>query len=1432
MIDDHKEIDAFPQNFYQDHQGYIWFGGVNGLQKYDGYRIKSYPVEEIFEDHETVNIVETFQGFLTDSNKNLWITYESALLFYDSLYDQITRIDFEISESVKLSNYFHLNQILEDRNQNLWIGTNGNFIIRIPRDSLLKKVYESYPETSRTRYTLDLNNIISFAHTSIPTSNQNEMEGILMDTSQCIWISTLFYVVSYDTKQTDPEKAISFYLSHGKSRDTESLPRVHKRLFKDKYDNVWIACRNKIFHVSYLPQNEINPDLKKVEIVGDSFNLYSPVRPYKNHRKVTPYALDDMMVNIHCYDENLWIAGREALTHYTYTVDESGQYSFNRHEYFKAKRNDPKGLPSQPLNIFRSKDNVLWTYIWADGPYILNLDMHRQFHHFYSIPGNKNTLPLNAVASMHIDHLNNYWLFFANPNPHFARTNEQFNSFTTYHHEGIIHYMSNLYPDRYGNLWYTIFKNDTFPHLEVINLHKVYSLDDGHIHNYRFAKEHFKNHPPEKSLQVSGVIVDDSTDLWILENSGIYHLDLTGNSKTLPENFKRIEFEPVILFDSMDIVFKPFIYVPSFYNGTRDIIAINGEKLLFVNKKTRRSKIIDLKTLGINASFYGSTGIIDSKNNIWLSNIRNIFQIGIKYNDKGDPYIDLFRKYTKKDGFPRYPIQILLDKNEKIWFNTDRHGIFSYDPENEIIRSFQGTNVISGTVFGGLHYKDRFGNLYFNALDGITVFNPDDINPSSDPPQVIITDLFVNHKSLTELQDAEIIDNLRKSNILKVPFRDHTISIEFSAMQFSDPQNIKYKYILQGIDHDTVFISGSIPPVASYTNLSAGKHVFSVYASKIQGIWTENPSSLTIHIGPPWWLSPFAITAYALFLITALLTWRYFLIRNLQLKHTIKLKETEANKLAELDHAKSTFFANVSHEFRTPLTLILGPLEKILHGGNNIDLRKEAVLMYKYAKKLKSLIDQILNLSKFESEIMKLNIQEADLAAHVRLLLSGFESMANYHGIRLQCDLPKKCIFYYDPILIESLVENLLSNSIKNSDRDDEIIISLKTQKKKTNTYVSLRITDTGIGIPKDEIPYIFNRFYQVKGSNNTNGGTGIGLYMVKEIVDLHQGRIKVKSKIGKGSSFTIIFPVGIDHSERADLFNQSIISPHRDSFEIEDDSKDSIDEKNLSDGQLAGINDKQVILVVEDNRDMREFIKSILVESYTVNDAANGKDGYNLALSTIPDLIICDLMMPVMDGMEFCNKIKKEQSTSHIPIIMLTAKVDKNSHLQSMKLGADDYITKPFDKDILCSRVENLLHEREFLRKAFVDHWLKQQEMDHEIRTIDLDFIKVINSILDQEYANIDYSITRLARDIGMSHSALYRKVKSITNLSPNQYIQQFRLMKAKNLLASGSHQISEVALLSGFNNLSYFSKSFKKSFGAPPQKYIQKNRTGHSEK
>lgn len=794
-----------------------------------------------------------------------------------------------------------------------------------------------------------------------------------------------------------------------------------------------------------------------------------------------------------------------------------------------------------------------------------------------------------------------------------------------------------------------------------------------------------------------------------------------------------------------------------------------------------------------------------------------------------------FKHYKREQGLPDNVIYgILPDERGHIWLSTN-NGLCRFHVRTETAQNFTTADGLPCKEFNKASYlKTQSGHLLFGGVNGVAYFHPDSLQFNRRPPVVRITRLYVNNQ-LAQIQLPNQNPTSEGGNVsfalptdiaytqhITLPHYQNLLTIEFAALDFTNPNQNQYRYQLVGLNPNWVELNNK--NTIQFANLKPGNYTFNVVGSNNDGAWAKQPATLHIHILPPWWLTKWAYLFYFLFTTLAIYTgYRYQLRR--------QWERQENHRLKELDDFKNRFFTNITHEFRTPLTVILGAGEELA-----VDLNKtmqpptvtsKLNLIQRSGENLLRLINQLLDLSKLESGNLKLKCVQGNIVPYLRYILESLQSLANTQYVALQTQIiDTEIVMDYDPERILQIVYNLLSNAIKFTPAGGKVILSIDNMRDSSGKpQLRLRVTDNGVGISPVDLPFIFDRFYQANNLIKAkSGGTGIGLALTKELVKAMGGSITVTSQPNVATTFTVLLPI----THLAPLTANEALN---DLAELPSASNDN----QLNDETVTANEIKPTLLLIEDNPDVADFLHTLLQYYYHIHIAYNGQQGIDLALQLIPDLIISDVMMPHKDGFEVCQFLKNHEHTSHIPIILLTAKADVQHRIAGLKKGADAYLAKPFNKEELLTTLSNLLELRRKMQIRFAASLIQATKLtelslpetinatEPNSTNLDIDFehafLKKLTNILDQHLDNNEFDIPEFCRLSGISQAQLYRKIKALTNLSIAGFIRRYRLEKSKILLETTQLTISEIAYAVGFASLGYFSKSFLEEFGIRPQ-------------
>jgi signal transduction histidine kinase/DNA-binding response OmpR family regulator/streptogramin lyase len=1100
--------------------------------------------------------------------------------------------------------------------------------------------------------------------------------------------------------------------------------------------------------------------------------------------------------------------------------------------------------------MFEDSKGLFWIGTLNSGINIFNKDS-KSFTSFEYDLNDPKALSSNMIYSIFEDNSGIIWI-----GPHsgsgihkFDRLKEQFNPYSYYLQKPVDLSIKDVYPiyeDGSGILW-------------IGTRNGLYKVNYSHDSFKRYSND--PNDPTSLSNnKITSICEDASSTLWIGTIGGginkfdkeketfIHYLHDPNNPHSISNDIVLGLYIDVIgiiwigtyggglnIFDPRNETFLHF------KNDPDDSTTLNDNRVNSIYEDRAGNIWIGTWSGGLN-KFNRKTGLFThythNKNDSTTISSNEIFSI---YEDssgtlwmgsfgggliKFERVKETFRSYRVSDGLPSETVYGLLTDDDGFFWLSTKNGLSRFNPITEEVRNYDMKDGLTDNEFNFRGYcKTKTGELIFGGTYGFNIFHPDSLKDNSHIPPVVITDFQIFNESVPigfyEKRERIILSNsITETDELELTYEEKIFSFEFAALDFHAPKKNKYAYILIGFEENWNYTDAD-RRLVTYTNLDPGEYTFKVKASNNHGLWNEEGASIKIIILPPWWATPWAYLTYVLLIIgTIYFVWRMQLKR-VRVKHEYEMSKFEAEKMHEVDEMKNRFFANISHEFRTPLTLIFGPAKDIAENYDDKNkVQQNAGIIKRNASRLYSLVNQLLDLSKLEAGKMKLEASEQNIIPLLKGYVLSFSSLAERKKIELKFSTTEENIkVYVDQDKLEKIVNNLLSNAFKFTPEGGQIGFFIE----KINGYVKIKISDNGIGIKKERLDKIFDRFYQVDGSHTRESeGTGIGLSLTKELVELHKGNIEVESEYGKGTTFKVLLPLGKAHLKPEEIVKRES-AQKTDLTETEFEliaEREKVKEKSEID--LIIDTQKPLLLIVEDNSDVRKYITSHLEKEYRILEAPNGEEGLKEALGHIPDLIISDVMMPKMDGFELCEKIKTDERTSHIPVILLTAKATDKDKIAGYETGADDYIMKPFDSNVLKVRIKNLIDQRRKLRDQFRKEGLVEIEFKN-ITSIDKKFLKNVIQIINSHLSDTYFGVEILADEVSMSRRNLERKLTSLTGESPADIIKRIRLNRASVLLKQKFGNISEISLEVGFSNPAYFSKCFRKQFGITPFEYIQ---------
>jgi signal transduction histidine kinase/ligand-binding sensor domain-containing protein/DNA-binding response OmpR family regulator len=1358
----------------QDQIGFLWFATDDGLNRFDGYDFKVFRNDPTNKNSLSDNSVWALRE---DKNGNIWIGTQNGWL---NRYDQVTENfrRWKIESDVLKENA--ITYIYEDREGLIWVGTYRSGLYRPdPSNNKIDHWYNKPNDNS--------------------SISNNYVSSILEDKNGNLWISTYNGLNKFNPKS--PSKIFTHYFHLPENSNSISNSLVWFLTQSESDPNIiWIGTANgltkfqidkEIFSQIQIP----NPDRLQFGNAVASV-IEEKTKDGENVLWIDSYA-GLIRLNIKNGNANRLINDK---------YDPNSIISNQIHRMFRDRSNVVWLATDKGLSYFSFK-NAKFNYLFSDNFNITNPEVIRK----------KNITAITITSDKRI------WF----------GTDE------------------GLYYSDNSNGTMTIKK---LKHLEKLN---VWSLASG------------------------------SNELWIgTYGSGLFQLDLkTDRLKAIP-NYEKKSKSPAVKYvkslcvDKEDNLWIGFWgmglarlnpsneHYEGWLNNKGDTSSLSFDDVWVIHQDRKGRMWIGTDGGGLNLAYW-QAGLLDENDGgrfyrwnvagsgsenlssrgvysiceasmkkssedvtvLWIGTNNGLNKFVVKNSESNKefsspPEVEI-TQFTIKNGLADNSIKsIVEDDNGNLWLGTGS-GISFFDIDKNQFTNFSKTDGVVGSDFNfSAAYKNKDGIIFMGNTEGLNYFFPSDIKLSTFMPPLLITDFQIFNKSVEINEDSPLKSSIFQNEKIILSYRQNVFSFQFAALDYSSPQKIQYEYKMEGFDKD--WVNSGSRRFVTYTNLNPGEYNFKVKSTNSDGIWNENIRELKVIITPPWWQTPWAIGLYAL--IFMLGVWGIFKFQTYRtrLQQELKMQEFEAHHLREIESMKSRFFANLSHEFRTPLTLIKGPLEQLISGRIKENLKDYYKMLLRNTEKLQNLIDQLLELSQLEAETIPLNKQRLDLVSLLRSFTYNFMPLADEKFITLVFNSSVESLTaMVDRDKIEKIINNLLSNAFKFTPAGGKITVDIALKNSTEPGIATIKISDTGIGILEEHQSKIFDRFFQIDDNSansfqqekRSSTGSGIGLALVKELVSLHNWNISVKSKEGEGTTFTLKIPVDKEAAFEDLKEVPSITEPKErrreeisNLIELEDEIEMDTEKQQ---------EERPIVLIVEDSPDVRSYVYDLLKQDYKVLLAENAEVGIELALKNTPDLILSDIMMPGMDGIEFCHRIKTDWQTSHIPFILLTAKATEESKIEGLETGADDYLTKPFNYEELAVRIKNLIEQRKRLREKFGKEInVKAETLSSNV--VDKEFVQKIIDIIEKNLGNENFSSETLAEQLFVSRSQLNRKLQAVIGQGPGEFIRSYKLKRAAQMILENRLNITQIAYEVGFGSPAQFTRSFKKYFNCLPSEFI----------
>jgi signal transduction histidine kinase/ligand-binding sensor domain-containing protein/DNA-binding response OmpR family regulator len=1407
----------------KDRKGYLWIGTRDGLNKFDGYNFTNYSSKS----HKELSV---FSNRILDLKEDKWgfiwvKTYDEIVYRLNPATEEMLRIKAPNGNFINDK----INKIYLLTSGAIWLTTysQGCYEITTNPESneITTKLYDK-----RTRL--------------IPN---NTVSDIFEDQEKNTWLLTLGGLCLFDQNN----KKIDYFDKQPFFSFTENNKRIlfgcRGKLIQYEKRNHAIKTINLGSATPVTNISTINSNVYIVGTQGDGFFAYDVL-----HDKLQQFSLakyPEMKTNIieQIYIDragDAWLSIKSpGIIHYNLQT--------NKLEYIQSKMNVGQ-ITNPNFLIFEDDKDMLWIQ-----PYFGSFSWYDRATNslvpFYSAYNEDiNTLFSYGVNHVLSDSQGVFWISTNRGNGFFKCTflPDYFNHYLFEDHS--VYSISNetraIFEDRERRLWVAC--KDGTVHVFDENKRSIGILSS----NGKIQQGN------KFDVSVYNFFEDKAGNIWLAtKRQGLYRLRPNGTNSFKMENFKHDDNDPFSPmnndFYSVDQDKKGRIWAGS-YGGGLHLLDEQSGKPRFYHAKNILAKYPNSNCSKVRQVY------VDSKQTIWVAttegivyfdgNIDNPKDIKFHYYHKGEDTVGslgandvhcivedkekniwigtfgggLNRLKTKNinqnnlefevfdranNNIPNNVVYTILDDNQgSLWLTTE-NSIVKFNKKTHKVEAFGKGNELENVEFSEASaYLLRSGEICVGTKSGFYSFKPEAVRRKVIDAPLVFTRLLLFNKEVEIGVEGSILQTqLDNSKSIEFDHKQNVFTIEFATLDMRAPEKIQYAYKLDGFDGDWNNVEAK--HFATYTALPPGKYTFRVKSTDSEGVWLNNERQIELVILPSFWQSNFAKFLYFILIIGLFLITLYIFITIFKLKNNVQLEK-------QMTDMKLRFFTDISHELRTPLTLISLPVDQILQENIDPEIKEQLTLVRRNLDRVMVLINQILDFRKIQNNKMRLTVEEVDFGEFVRLCSSNFIDVAQSKTIGFQfIDESNGVKIWVDTEQFESIISNLLSNAFKFTPTGKSIIV--KTSVKQNGAV--LTVIDEGVGIAQEKINFIFDRFFSVSTLRNiAQKSTGIGLDLVKKLVDLHHASISVESQVGKGTTFEVEFKLGNEHYDGdVDIvLSEPTKYPAADEeFYEEIEDMESANEKNAM----------PLILIVEDNDELRHFLKKSLKKNYKVAEAENGLIGWNKIEELIPDFIIADLRMPEMDGLELTRKVKEDARTSHIPIILLTAVTDLDSKVAALKIGVDDYITKPFSSEFLHARIENLMAQRkqlqQFYRSQIVsskpDFNLPPLEIKSQEDLFMQNLIKLMNANLD----NFDLNIDLLATELGMSRTVFFNKLKSLTGLSPVEFVREIRFERAAEYIRDTLLTVSEISYQVGIEDPRYFSRCFKQKFGVTPSEYRQ---------
>lgn len=1312
---------------YKDARGFMWFGTMSGLNRYDGYTFKTFRHSNepgaINDDYIT--------GIYPAPDNQLFIRTRNGDNFYNPIREQFS----------DAASWFKKKGVPEigitsvaKTGHTWWIAHSTDGLYRIDSAGRTTKVL--------------LPGIKNAPVADLQTDPQNRL---------------VILYLNGDIEKLDLAGNKIVY-RHTGIRQFINKPPIALRIFMDAAQDMWVYMPGSDFGVVYVNNadrsvkqlcsktgylnndivNSIVEDDKNLIWIGTDHggvNLIDKKNNFKSrfllNKEGDPKTVAENAVYALYKDDFgiIWCGTyKRGISYFTENMVKFPLY--------KHSPVDGRSLSYNDVNCFaEDKKGNIW--IGTNGGGLIYFDrVNQTFKRFQHDPANENSISKDVIVSLYVNSYDDLWIGYYFGGMDFYR-NGKFNHYR--HEEDDPNSLANksvwkIYRDKRNNFWVGTLGGglDRFDPGNGIFYHNNVNMPASVHCNY-----------------ISGFAEDNSGNLWI---ATAYGIDVLDNSKGV------------------------FIH---YLSASHQLSNDNVSSLLY-----------------------------DKKGRMWAGTRAglNVF----------DPREQRFRSFTVKDGLPDNNIITMLEDNEGYLWVATSNGLgriaVQEGPEGITLncRNYDDKDGLQGKAFNvNAAFKLSTGELLFGGADGFNLFDPSSLPQNRSRPNIVFTGLRLFDRNIdvnAKVHDRVLLpEALTETKEIVLRHNENDFSVEFAALNFINTEKNKYAYRLDQFNDNWQIADGATRRV-TYTNISPGTYTLQVRAANEDGFWNEEGISLKISVQPPFWKTPLAYIIYVLLVVVVLWLLRRSVIRRAHKRFILEQERQEAQRMHELDMLKIRLFTNLSHEFRTPVSLILSPLEEIMQQAGDQKEKTRFQLIYRNAKRLLILVNQLMDFRKMEMQELRLNPAWGDISAFIHEVACSFTDLAERKGITFSYQSHSPHIYtYFDNDKIERILFNLLSNAFKFTPREGRVTVVVTSTREEDGTWLEIKVQDTGIGIPAERQEKVFEQFFQHEMPGGLmSRGSGIGLAITREFVKLNNGTITVESEVNKGSCFTVRLP--LETCEQPEGMVTGAVIPG--DSQVNTPLVPAPATEVIEDGQSG----KQTVLLIEDNEDFRFYLKENLKDTYHIIEAADGNAGWQKTLSAHPDLVMSDVNMSGMTGIELCRKIKNDSRTKHIPVILVTAAAGEHEQLRGLEAGAADYLVKPFNFEIMLSRVRNLLvrpgaarHQVSLAEPACGDHTLSPNEK----------FLRKALEIVERNLSNAGFSVEELSRELFMNRVSLYRRIFNLTGQTPVEFIRMIRIKRAAQLLTKTEMNVTEVAYEVGFNNPKYFAKYFKMAYNMLPSAY-----------